>query len=42
MTDSDYKRLAEENAALKQEIEKMREILTKLRTWMERIEDDGR
>lgn len=42
MTDPDYKRLAEENAALKREIEKMREILTKLRTWMERIEDDGR
>lgn len=37
-----YNRLAEENAALRREIEKMREILTQLRAWMERIEDDGR
>ena len=42
MTDPDHKRLADENAELKREIEKMREILNQLRTWMERIEDDGR
>lgn len=42
MTDQDYKRLTEENTALKREIEKMREILNQLRTWMERIEDEGR
>ena len=42
MTDQDYKRLADENAELKREFEKMRELLTQLRTWMERIEDDGR
>ena len=42
MTDPEHKRLADENAALKREFEKMREILTQLRSWMERIEDDGR
>ena len=42
MTDQEYNRLAEENAALRREIEKMREILTQLRAWMERTEDDGR
>jgi hypothetical protein len=42
MTDPEHKRLADENAALKREIEKMRELLNQLRSWMERIEDDGR